>query len=33
LNDILNEIQASEEEIIEGLKEYNAIDINGKHSM
>ncbi|KAG4108214.1 hypothetical protein H8356DRAFT_1022876 [Neocallimastix lanati (nom. inval.)] len=29
LNDILNEIQASEEEIIEGLKEYNAIDING----
>eukprot|EP00833_Pecoramyces_ruminatium_P016443 jgi/Orpsp1_1/1190475/evm.model.d7180000079234.1 len=29
LNDILNEIQASEEEIIEGLKEFNAIEING----
>jgi len=31
LNDILNEIQASEEEILEGLKEYNAININGKY--
>ncbi|ORX47534.1 hypothetical protein BCR36DRAFT_355504 [Piromyces finnis] len=29
LDDILNEIQASEEEILEGLKEYNAINING----
>ncbi|ORX81970.1 hypothetical protein BCR32DRAFT_292942 [Anaeromyces robustus] len=28
-DDILNEIQASEEEIITGLKEYNAINING----
>jgi len=28
-DDILNEIQASEEEIIIGLKEYNAINING----
>lgn len=29
LNDILNEVQASEEEILEGLKDYNAIEIDG----